>query len=168
MFKKKQIMPKFDGAQIYNYTMDPMAATRSSGCQGVGSGQLLCSYGHQSPLSMRQVNDPAVFGRSPLSSGSQGCNVDPIRPSNQPASNPRCQATWSGFDSSNNKLSLKELDVSRFYMKPTTWSTGYHGMDVTLGLPSRLLSSVAAEQEFKACQNKGMSKGHYGSYGPGQ
>jgi hypothetical protein len=167
MFKKKQIflspMPKFEGTQAYNYTMDPLAATRAGGCQGAGSGQLHCSYGQQSPLTMQQVNDPAVYGRSALSSGSPACGLSQI---NQFKSQPRCQATWSGFDGSSDKLSLKEYDMSRFAMKPTDWSTGYHGMDVTLGLPSRLLSSIAAERQYKACKNKGISKGHYGSFGP--
>jgi hypothetical protein len=155
-------MPKLDGTQMYNYTMDRMAATHC----GKGLGQINASGGYQSPLSMRQVGDPAVFGRSPLSSGSPACSAacSGSAALKQVAS-PQCQM-WSGYFQDSNQLSLKEYDMSSMFMKPTTWSNGYHGMDTTLNIPSRMLASVASNREYEACKGTGVSRGHYGSYGP--
>jgi hypothetical protein len=155
-------MPKLDGTQMYDYTMDQLAASRG----GQSSNQPNASNGYQSRLTMRQVGDPAVFGRSRLSSGSPACGAScsgsaPLKA----VAAPQCQM-WSGYFQDSGQQSLKEIDMSAMFMKPTTWSTGYHGMDTTLNLPSRMIASVASNRQYEACKGTGVSKGHYGSYGP--
>jgi hypothetical protein len=143
-----------DDTRAYQYRMDTSASCGGQ-CEDVGS--LRCSTG-ASKLTMRQVGDPALFGRSPLTSGSPLCAMQPVV--NKPCPARKCSPMWSGFVP-DTKTSLKEVDMTKYVMMPRSFPDGYNGLDFTLNRPSRLLSSLAANQQEQACQ----SQSPYRTYG---
>jgi hypothetical protein len=152
--KNKSAMPKrsnylSDRSQLSQYRLDPIAVTRPGGCQDAG--MLHCSVGNASRLSMAQVNDPVLFGRSPFRSGDSACSVEPEVARARPPR--KCTDSWSNFVQ-HKKTSLKELDLTPYFMVPKAVPDGYRGMDVTLNRHSRMMTNIAAEEKEKACASQ--------------
>lgn len=144
-----------DDTGAYKYRTDTSSASCGRRCEDVGG--LHCSTG-VSNLTMRQVGDPALFGRSAQTSGSPLCSATPAI--NQPCRARKCTPMWSGFVPET-KTSVKEVDMSKYFMTPKSFPDGYNGLDYTLNKPLRLLSSLKANQQERECQ----SQSSYRSYG---
>lgn len=151
---KKNTMPKrsnylSDQPQLSQYRLDPIAVTRPGGCHDAGA--LHCTNTNASRVSMAQVNDPVLFGRSPHQSGDSACGVEPGLMRSCPPR--KCTESWSNFVQ-HSKSSLRELDLTPFFMVPKAVPDGYHGFDVTLNRHSRMMSNIAAEQKEKTCASQ--------------
>lgn len=152
-------------SRIYNYYMDRHVVSRNPAvCTKLTPGSTQCSNAGQVHRPMSSYSDPALFGRSGLSSG---CPPPPCgnQDINEFRSSPQCTPAWSNIVNVDNRTSITELDVSRYTMVPNAWSTGYRGIDVNQFMPMRMLQAIAANEKFKQCKNSPLSAGSYASYG---
>jgi len=121
-------------SEIPQYRMNPLAATRPGGCSDVGP--LHCSTG-ESRSSVAKIMSEPFREREPGS-----CAIERASQLNH-------QDSWSGFVQ--RKSSVREVDMSKYFMVPKSYPDGYNGVDVTLNKPSRLLSSLAASAKAEQC-----------------
>lgn len=131
-----------DQTYASQYRLNPLAATRPGGCTDVGG--LHCSIGESRSNAANILSEPL------RESSPAACAV-------QPVGQAKSHDIWSGLVQ-HSKSSLKEVDMTKYFMMPKSFPDGYNGLDVTLNKPSRLLSSIAASQGIQTC-------GKYRSYG---
>lgn len=152
-------------SQLYDYYMDPQIVNRNVAvCSGVTPGVTQCTNPGFVRKTMREYGDPALFGRSALSSG-----CPPPRCGNQDinafTSTPRCKPAWSGLVQSKDDSSLSEREMSGYTMFPDAWSDGYRGINVNQFVNARLLESMEANRRFTNCKKSCISGRSYASYG---
>ncbi len=128
-----------DQPQLSLYRLDPLGATRPGGCSDEGT--LHCSTTSASKQSMAQVGDPVLFGRSPYTSGDPPCGVNAELERSCPM---RRVESLSGI-AQQSKTSLKEQDMSRYYMTSRAPAGGYTGLDHTMFRSSRALTANQKE-----------------------
>lgn len=141
-----------ESTQAYQYRTDP-ATVPFGRCEDAGT--LHCSGGNAGCSTIKQAGDEALFGRARLTSGSP-CGARLV---DEPCPIRKRTPMQTGFVPQS-KSSLKEVDVTRYAMMPRSFPDGYNGLDYTLNKPTRLLSSLKANQEQCACQPSS-----YRSYG---
>jgi hypothetical protein len=154
-----------EDSPIYSYYMDRHTVSRNNAvCRDFTPGGTQCSTAGPDLHPMSYYDDPALFGRSGLSSG---CPPPPCgnQDINAFSSKPRCTPAWSGIVPVSNRSSISELDLSHYTMVPNAWSSGYHGINVNEFMPMRMLQAIAANEKFKNCKNSRLSASSYGSYG---
>ena len=152
-----------ENSEIYNYYMDPQVVNRNNAvCSDFAPGSMQCSNPGTIRKPMSAYADPALFGRSALSSGCPppSCGNQDI---NAFTSSPRCIPAWTGLVATKVDDSLTEVDMSNYTMFPNSWSTGYRGINVSQFLPMRMLQAMAANEKFAHCKNSGPATS-YSSY----
>lgn len=152
-------------SRLYDYYMDPKIVNRNVDvCSSLTPGVTQCTNPGFVRKPMSAYGDPALFGRSALSSG-----CPPPRCGNQDinafSSAPRCKPAWSGLVQSKDDSSLSEREMSGYTMVPNAWSNGYRGINPSQFISPRLLESMAANRQFNNSKNSCISGRSYASYG---
>ena len=131
-------------ADVAQYRMNQLAVTRPGGCKDAG--HLHCSTGVSRKTTAQMLNEP-MHERSP-----GDCAIERSRQA-------KFHDSW-GEGIQHYKSSLKEVDMTRYLVAPTSVPDGYKGIDVTLHQNSRL-SSIAASQGNCGSQQRYRSYGKY-------